>query len=195
MRRVGLVLAAGQSRRFGAENKLLARVQGKPLAAWAAEAMRGVPLDHRLAVVSAPEVAALFAGFEILHADGTEAGLGDNLRLGAARAQALGAERLLVSLADMPLMRHGILAEILAACVEGGASAASDEDRRMPPACFSAAWLDRLTALDGDRGAGSLLVELPPEALVRLPAPLLADIDRPDDIAALEALGRSDEPP
>lgn len=187
MRRVGLVLAAGRSRRFGEENKLLVPFRGKPLAAWAAETMRGAPLDHRLAIVDAPEVAALFDGFEILRAAGPGAGQGDNLSAGADRARALGAERLLVTLADMPFLNHDVLAGILAACVDGGASAASDGARPMPPACFSAAWLGRLAALEGDRGAGRLLADLPPEALLTLPAPVLADIDRPGDIAALEA--------
>lgn len=185
--RVGLVLAAGHSRRFGLADKLLAPFRGMPLAGWAAEAMRGVPLDHRMVVTNSAEVAELFGGYEILAGGGSEAGQADSLKIGAERAGELGADRLLVVLADMPFIRHGVMTEVLAGCADQQASAVSDGARRMPPACFPAAKLAELSSLTGDTGARNLLREVPSDALVKVPAAMLADVDNHEDLARLEA--------
>ncbi len=183
--RVGLVLAAGQSRRFGSDDKLLAPFRGRPLAGWAAEAMRDVALDRRLVVAGSADVAALYHGFEPLDGPGPEGGQADSLRIGVARAAELGATRLLVCLADMPLIGGDVLEAVLLACDADTASAASDGRVRMPPACFPAADLARLAALQGDRGAGALLSELPEASLVRVAPELLGDVDRAEDLARL----------
>ncbi|MDV7142109.1 nucleotidyltransferase family protein [Tropicimonas sp. TH_r6] len=183
--RVGLVLAAGQSRRFGAADKLLAPFRGRPLAGWAADAMRGVALDHRLAVVGSPEVARLFDGYECLPGPGAEAGQADSLRKGVARAHALGATRLLVCLADMPFVGSDVMTAVLAACTEARAAATWDGTVRMPPACFPASDLAGLAALVGDRGAGRLLAKLPEASLIQVATECLADVDRAEDLARL----------
>ncbi|MFD0981766.1 NTP transferase domain-containing protein [Tropicimonas aquimaris] len=187
MTRVGLILAAGRSARFGSENKLLAPFRGRPLAACAAEAMRGVALDHRLVVTSSAEVAALFEGFERVPGAGDMAGQADNLRAGVARARALGADRLLIALADMPLVGAEVMQAVLERCGATCASAVTDGRRRMPPACFPQSDLAALSGLQGDRGAGALLRGLPSTALVTVAADVLADVDTVADLAALAA--------
>ncbi len=185
MKRVGLILAAGRSRRFGEQDKLLAPFHGRPVASWAARAMQGVPVDHCLVATRSERVATLFRGFEVLLLPPEADAQSESLRIGAARAEALGADQVLITLADMPLVGHGVLAEVAAACNPERASAATDGARRSPPACFPRCQFAALQALSGDAGAGQLLRELPEEALVKVAPRRLSDIDTPEDLDRL----------
>jgi len=185
----GLLLAAGRSARFGTADKLLAPFRGRPLVAHAADALRGTPLDHRIAATADPRVAALLPGFAIVGtasgAPGTNlASQSDSLRAGLARAQALGVDLILVTLGDMPLVTSALLAAILDRAALAGAAAATDGDLRSPPAAFGRAFFDALGATSGDRGAAAILAGLPHQALVPA-AGLLADIDTAGDLARL----------
>jgi CTP:molybdopterin cytidylyltransferase MocA len=179
----GLLLAAGRSSRFGPANKLLARFRGAPLATHAAAALAALPLDYRLAVTADARVASLLPGFRIVAAD--PAGLqSDSLRTGVRAAEALGADLLLIALADMPLVDVDTLAAVLDTARVQGIAAASDGDLVMPPAAFATSRFPDLLALSGDRGAGAILRDLP--AAARVPAPgRLADIDTADDLGTL----------
>ena len=185
MRVFGLLLAAGLSRRFGAADKLCAPFEGRPLVAHAADVLRGLDLAGRLAVTSAPEVTASLHGFAIVSNPDPAAGQGASLARGARAARARGADRLLVLLGDAPLVTRAQGRAVIAACTEARPAASVAGGTVSPPACFPASWLDRLAALDGDRGAGALLRGLPPGALVPAPSGTLADADTPDALAAL----------
>lgn len=178
---IGIVIAAGSSRRFGVKDKLLAAANGHPLAAWAAAAMRQAPVEKRVAVAIDPAVAALFGGFEVVPPDegGQQA---DSLRAGFTVAQALGAKRVVVALADMPAVTAGDIAAILSAQSGDDPSAAWDGRRALPPAAFPAAWFPLLRSLQGDRGAGALLLRA--QGLTRVPLirAHLIDIDTPEDL-------------
>jgi molybdenum cofactor cytidylyltransferase len=180
-----LLLAAGRSSRFGASNKLLAPFRGRPLVTQPAEALRSLTLDTRIAVTADRRVAALLPGFDIVAAE-PEGAQSDSLHSGVRRAQALGADRLLVVLGDMPLVTPDLLTRVLRASVGPGAAAATDRGLRTPPAAFAADRFDALLATTGDRGAGAMLRDLPDEALVAAPG-LLADIDTAGDLAALSS--------
>lgn len=94
--RVGLLLAADLSRRFGGDDKLLALFRGQALVSHAAAVMAQLSLDRRLAVVSSGEVERHLAGFDLVRNPAPENGQGVSLALGAAAAERLGATRLLV---------------------------------------------------------------------------------------------------
>lgn len=172
---VGILLAAGRSQRFGAD-KRAALLNGRPLIDYAAAAMAGAALDHRLAV-----------GAELLGYLTVPAPAGgqqsDSLRAGIEAAERLGAGRIVVILGDMPLIDAALIDAVVAACPTDGASAAQD-GAAMPPACFDAALFPKLKALRGDRGAGALLIDLPPECRVAAVG-RLADIDTPKDFQAV----------
>lgn len=181
MIRAGLLLAAGASRRFGADDKLLASLRDKPLIAYAAQAMRDTALDQRLAVIANPALVPHLDGFKILRiVPGMQS---DSLRDGLAALRR--PDRLLITLADMPFIDSRHLDRILDATTDDCPAASSDDGRPMPPACFPSSWLDRLCGLTGDRGAGQLIRDLPTDALVSAPGRLV-DIDTPDDLAKEE---------
>lgn len=192
MTRCGLVLAAGRSERFGPANKLLAPLQGKPLAAHVADAMRMVALDHRLVVVADPAVARLFEDFEIIapDSDGQLPSQSKSLSLGARRAISHGSDRLLVTLADMPLVDADLLDKVLRATTDSQPASATDGTQIMPPACFPAGWFHRLTLAPGDRGAGHLLRDLPASARITAPGNMLTDVDVPADLDRLRMLSQ-----
>lgn len=185
MIRTGLLLAAGASRRFGPDDKLLAPLRGQPLIGHAARAMRAVPLDRRIAVIANPALAPHLAGFDLVTI--APAALSDSLRAGLEVAGL--PDRLLIALGDMPDVTPEHLARVLdgatddlpSASVDGGFSADHEGSAPMPPACFPRACLPLLRDLRGDQGAGRLLRDLPP-AQLRRAAGLLRDIDRLSDL-------------
>lgn len=182
MSAAGIVIAAGRSERFGHGNKLLAAAAGRPLAAWAAAAMRGAPVSRRIAVVADAAVARVFEGFDIvMAAEGAKQS--DSLRLGIAAAREAGASCVLLALADMPAITAQDMAAVLRAQRGHAPAAAWLEDRPMPPAAFPAVWFPKLETLQGDRGAGALLARAEDLVPVRLSPPHLVDIDTPDDLA------------
>lgn len=178
MKAIGLLLAGGESRRFGSEDKLLALWHGRPLISWAATALAEVPLQGRLAVAEAG-LSALLPGYELL-APPRPAAQSASLRIGVQRAMALGAERLLVVLADMPRIDSDTMTVVLS---RSGAACVTDGTRRMPPAAFDARMFDTLLSLTGDRGAGSLLQAVDQASLVRVSPQALHDVDLPADLA------------
>ncbi|MFV0243466.1 MAG: NTP transferase domain-containing protein [Qingshengfaniella sp.] len=180
----GIVLAAGQSRRFGPANKLLAPLAGRPLACHAAAAMRQAAPGPLIAVVADPAVAALFNGFVIVPPDGTDQSA--SLRAGIAAAVVAGASGVLLGLADMPRIDAPHLCAVMALGRRLGAAGSSDGVRPMPPAFFAAPYFPALSLITGDRGARTLLGDLPPGALIRVPPGALADIDTPDQLTALD---------
>lgn len=175
-----LLLAAGASRRFGPEDKLLARHRGLPLIAHAAGALRGMPLGDRIAVIANPALVPHLDGFRIVTLPpGTQPLQSASLRAGLGAAGQ--PERLLIALGDMPDITPGHLADLVARTGADLPAASTDGTAILPPACFPQAMLPRLAELSGDRGAATLVKGLPPSQLVLAPA-LLRDIDRPEEL-------------
>lgn len=183
VRTFGILLAAGQSTRFGAADKLLADACGRPLVAHAAAALAGAGLDGLIGVVSNQKVAALLPGFTIARID-AGAPQSAALHAGLAAARAAQAERVVVALSDMPGIAPAIHAQLLARADAQGRAAVTDGKRITPPAVFSRRDFAALAALQGDRGAGVLIRRFPETALVRVAPEVLEDIDTPEALAA-----------
>ncbi len=179
-----LLLAAGQSRRFGSADKLLAPLAGRPVIARALDALALPEAAQRLAVVSTDPVAVIArqAGFGTL---AVAPGLpqADSLTAGLGWLRQRGITRLLVALGDMPWLEVADMRALLnlgkdqAACAALGATP-------MPPALFPARMFDALAGLSGDRGAGRLLQAIPASRRLALPPERLRDIDTPADLPA-----------
>lgn len=180
-----VVLAAGLATRFGSD-KLLHPYAGKPLAVHIADTLAALPLSWRIAIVPAAPSARrqLFEerGFELVtNADPTR-GMGLSLALGAQRAMELGAEILLVCLADMPNVTTAHLTKLIAALTTSDVAATGFDGSRGPPVIFARRLFPELATLGGDQGAKHLLatatIVMPPPELAR-DFDTLSDFDPP----------------
>lgn len=186
----GILLAAGLSRRFGSEDKLLAPLDGKPLIAHAADALRALSPRMLIAVTRCERVAAQLPDFHIARPGSANAAQSDSLRAGVALADAVGAQRALIVLGDMPHVSADLMRQIVTRCTASLPSAASLGQRAQAPSCWPRASFPALLALQGDQGGRALLQNLPPDQLVRASSHQLRDIDTPADLDAARVSGQ-----
>jgi CTP:molybdopterin cytidylyltransferase MocA len=176
------ILAAGAATRFGG-GKLDADCAGKPLGCWALEAALALP-HERLAVVVADPAPEFTRGRELIVNDRASEGLGTSAAMAARWAK--GSDGLLILLADMPLVSADTLRKL--AVAGGPAAVAYSGNRPGAPACFPASLFPALEALSGDEGAARVLRGLPDVRLVETAPEELRDVDRPEDLADVEAI-------
>ncbi|MEM1362210.1 MAG: nucleotidyltransferase family protein [Pseudomonadota bacterium] len=182
-----VLLASGRSTRFGSDDKLTANLLGKPLVLHAAEALQGIDANHQFVVTQSEAVARLLPLYEHVAPTGAEPQQSDSLKAGIDAVLRLGADRVVVTLGDMPFVTTNLIQAICDRAHQDCAAAAYDGGHVLPPACFPQSQFADLMALTGDRGAGALLRKLPQTALVTAEAMELVDIDTKEDLEAAEA--------
>ncbi|MEE8247676.1 MAG: molybdopterin-binding/glycosyltransferase family 2 protein [Alphaproteobacteria bacterium] len=193
-----LVLAAGQSRRMGGRNKLLAEIEGRPMVARVVDAVLASPA-RPVIVVTGHQEAKLrdtLEGREVrfVHNPDYAEGLSTSLKRGVA---ALGPEvdGVLVCLGDMPRVAPVHLERLIAAFgpAEGRAICVPTRDgKRGNPVLWGAEFFDEMKELAGDVGARHLIGEHP-EALHEVAMDdeaVLVDVDTPEALIALDSGGR-----
>ena len=180
-----ILLAAGQSQRFGGErSKLDEPLAGRPLGLHPAEALADIPFRGRAAIVRRCRIDYAARGFAVIENRDSLGDMASSLRLGVAWARTQGAGALLVVLADMPCITAAHVRRLLDTAEGNAAVVASASTGRppRPPALFGVDLFDRLLTLTGDHGARDLIragrqVDTSPAEL--------ADIDTPADLDAL----------
>ncbi len=186
MKPVGILLAAGSARRFGAHKLLQPLPDGVPVGVAAAKTLQRV-LPRVIAVVR-PGDQELYAAFdsiglELIENPNAAGGMGTSLAAGVKAAS--DTDGWIVALADMPWVRSGTIAT-LAEHLQQGASivAPSHQGHRGNPVGFGARWLTELIRMSGDRGARSLLLRQEDQVeLIDTPdAGVLLDVDHPGDL-------------
>ena len=192
----GLLLASGQSRRFGS-NKLLTPLAGRPVIRWSAEAL-----------ASAVDIVLVVVPDRSLEMDDALAGVGAqwvvNARAHTGMASSLGAgiaalppstEAVVIALGDQPLTDASVVRSLTARWRAGGVRAVAPQysDGRGHPVLFDASCFESLLALHGDRGARTVLDSLGDAvAIVPVATPQPVDVDTPDALRAVsDALVRS----
>ena len=188
-----IVLAAGQSRRMGKANKLLAPVDGKPMVAHVAEAL-AASQARPLVVVTGHDYAAVEAvlpkrNFSLTHNPDYASGLASSLRRGLA-ALPDGIDGVLVCLGDMPRVTPAIVNRLIAAFnpVEGRAICVPTwQGKRGNPVLFARRFFAEMQEVAGDTGARALIGDHA-EVVCEVPMDddaVLLDIDTPEALAAL----------
>ena len=181
----GILLAAGQARRFGG-GKLLHCIDGIPIAVKAARAMLAAGLSVT-AVVRVPQgpLNEWFAaeGVQVSFCPKADEGMGYSLAHGVAQCGQ--AQGWVVCLADMPYIHWQTIVKVREA-VELGALIAAPvfEGKRAHPVGFGGSLYDELIALKGDEGARSVIQRYRDKAqwIQTQDAGVMADIDVPADL-------------
>ena len=201
-----VVLAAGQSRRMGPQNKLLASVDGKPMIAHVVEqalASQAAPV----VVVTGHErerVEAALADLDIrrVHNPDFARGLSTSLRRGLSALPAE-ADGVAVCLGDMPRVEAAVIDRLIAAFnpLEGRAVCVPTwGGKRGNPVLFARRFLPELQEIAGDVGARHLIGAYPESVCevamdeVGAGAGVLLDVDTPEALAALRPAGNNNGP-
>ncbi len=181
MKQLALILAAGFSKRFGPEDKLLADLGGTPVIQHVAYAAQRLELDDVAVVLRSQQVAGNIPKLSKIWLDEKAPVLSDSLRAGAEYAMARQFDQVLVLLGDMPFVSTKTMQSVID-LQQGTPSAATNGIRALPPACFPRSSLPELAALTGDQGGRTLLQRIGTKGLYRAPKAELVDIDTPSNL-------------
>ena len=183
----GILLAAGQSTRFGANKLLHPLADGTPLAVACARTLHSV-LTHCIAVVddSGSEVATLLAaeGMDVIVNARAREGMGTSIACGvAASPESAG---WIIALADMPDIPADVVQSIADGLVRGAdIMAPVCGGRRGHPVGFAPRHADALQALHTDRGAREIIAAHRDslELIETQDTGVIRDIDTPASLA------------
>jgi molybdenum cofactor cytidylyltransferase len=185
-----ILLAAGESRRFEAGNKLLAEIDGIPIVRHAAETLLATGLDGPV-VILGYEAAAVrdalegtkTAALDFRVNEDYAAGQSTSVAAGVAAARARDWDAAVFALGDMPAVDPASVERVVTAYREGAGTvvAPAHEGVRGNPVLFDSHHFDALASVSGDRG-GRELVESE-GTLVEVDDPgVRRDVDRVGDL-------------
>jgi molybdenum cofactor cytidylyltransferase len=179
-----LVLAAGLSRRAGPVNKLLIDVDGRPMVAVVAERVLAAGYAPVLVVTGfeAARVEAALSGLDVVFVRNPdfEDGMASSIRHGVG-ALAKEAAGVLIALGDMPWVAVATLAALRADVAADAIRRPVMDGRPGNPVLFGRRFFAELAALDGDRGAKSVIrahTEAVRDVTVNDPG-IFRDLDQP----------------
>ena len=184
---VGILLAAGQSRRFGS-NKLLHPVQATPMLMVSAKKLVNELPDSVVVISDAlqqyqSQLEQL--GLRVVVNEQAEQGMGGSIACGVDASQY--ASGWVIALADMPYIRQDTI-RLLTQRLKNGAAIVAPlyQQQRGHPAGFSQQFKQELLALDQDTGARQIIArhQQQLELLAIDDIGVISDIDEPNDIRA-----------
>ena len=191
----GLVLAAGQSRRMGEQNKLLLDIQNRPMVQHIVSELNAsqvcgiwVVTGHQAEQV---EQALAASPVQFVHNPAYAEGLSASLKAGLA-ALPDDIDGVLVCLGDMPDIKQPLINQLIAAFdpLEGRAICVpTHQGKRGNPVLWSKRFIPEMMDLAGDSGAKHLLGEYSDSVceLETRDKAVLLDLDSPEALAAYRA--------
>ena len=183
VRVAGLILAAGEGARFGQRSKLLADLGGRPLLEYAIGAQCAVDEVERIVVVLGAHAEKVMASVNFMRAEPIlcsewREGMAGSLRRGVRALE--GAERVIVTLGDQPLVSSEVVARFID--FPPGTRATYD-GRPGHPVVLGPEQLRAVRELRGDRGARELLGDAPAIECGQFCCG--RDVDTQDDLQAI----------
>jgi len=184
---VALLLAAGYSRRFGADKRLAQLANGTHVAVQSAWLLQAAGLAVQAVIRPEDERLQLLFQQQGVHCiDCMEAALGMAASLRAGVEATPQAAAWLVALADMPFIQPATVQRLIAVWrQQGGIVLPSWQGKRGHPVIFTAPYREALLALQGDQGARPVLQQHA-AAVQTVPledAGIHQDIDTPQALA------------
>ena len=174
-----VLLAAGGGSRFtGSSHKLVALLRGRPVYQWSLDAVASADLAHVIVVTGSVD---LELPTWVIRAQNTDwaSGQASSLQRGVAIAKGLGAEAVVVGLADQPFVMASAWRAV-AHAPQPIAVATYRGERGHPVRLHRSVWAD--LASEGDQGARSLMA-LRPELVGEVACEgSAADVDTMEDL-------------
>ena len=197
-----VVLAAGGSSRFGPENKLIARIDGRPLVRRVIEAIDGTSAE--IIVVTGddrPLIEAALAGLSVRFVPNPDwrSGLGSSVAAGIAAVGA-DADGAFIVPGDMPFLSPGLLRSLASTFKRAEARAivypVTLSGAQRNPVLWPRRLFPDLMALNGPGGAKRLLQDSKADAVAVAFADEWAftDVDTPADLNAAQRLSAGISP-
>lgn len=186
-----IVLAAGSSRRFGTSNKMLAKLDDRPVLDHVLSALGNIPLCDIKAVLNeqSDEVCDLCndLGVDWIVNSKSQLGMGASIAAGASAIEG-DADGVMITLGDMPFIKEETYHALLAAfsdAQEGSIIAPIFDGVRGHPVIFGAQHLAALKTLCADHGARDI-INTNAKLVVNVPVDdpgILRDVDHQDDLS------------
>ncbi|MEJ5862960.1 nucleotidyltransferase family protein [Pseudomonas farsensis] len=181
---VALVLAAGQSSRFGSDKRKAVLADGRSLLQHSVERALGV-FDEVRVVLRAGESAAghgLPACCRVVHSNDAGLGMGHSLAAGVASLADSDARAVAIVLGDMPWILPATLRGLVGLAGEAVIVVARHQGQNGHPVVFGRVFWPELATLAGDEGARSVLQRHRAQVVVyeTQDAGVLRDVDTPD---------------
>ncbi|MEP0201813.1 MAG: nucleotidyltransferase family protein [Halioglobus sp.] len=182
-----LLLAAGQSRRYGADKRLARLPAGETLlrASLALVLRTELPVSVCLRPDDVDLLAELSAqGLSVVSCDQAALGMGATLAQGMAALPPWDA--VIVMLADMPWIKSASLLELARIVTDRTITVPVFRNQRGNPVAFGREYFGQLAECQGDQGARSVVMSHAPmviEVAVEDEG-ILLDVDHPDDLSA-----------
>lgn len=192
--RIGaIVLAAGKSTRMGS-NKLLAELNGKPLLVQTVAQIKASGVDEIVVVTGhqRAQIEGALTGIEVrlVHNPAYADGLASSIKAGINTVQNVDAA--FICLGDMPLIRADDMRRMMAAfdVEEARTLIAPAQGRKLGnPVLWGQEHFTALMALEGDRGARSLL-ETMRDSIIEISVDhdgIMVDADTPEALAEIKS--------
>lgn len=188
---VGILLAAGFSRRFGSADKLLQRLpNGRPIALASAENLiKAIPSSIAVLRQDNTDLAKLLvnAGLDVIFCGEHDQEMADSLATAIRYSANLesASDGVVIALADMPYIQPATINRV-ATQLSAGASIVipTYQGQRGHPVGFSMKFRSELESLKGDEGARSIIKRHSDEVCFcdSDDAGILVDIDTPEDL-------------